>query len=713
VWQPSAALNFQRRCRKISIVVLLMMILFGATTAAEAGETNQAKLKVSGYGFFGNRQLKNLLVTLQPEGAKPEFYDANFIEDCALLLVSTLRRDGYLKPRVVAHVTLDDKKTVDFEWLESGREPLPRPLRARRVRFKIHKGMLYHYASVQIEGLRIMSVKEARAFFIEKDVLIHFKDTRIYTPEKLKQSLNNLQETMERRGYESAKVEVAQLEQNDRTGKVAVRIKATEGRKSLVRSIRKEIYLESTNVVHEASLIKTNGVFSQPWAQDFKQNLRTIYYHQGYPDASVELVKTNKEEGDYVIEFDLLAKVFTGPRIKLDKVKFEGYRKTAPTFLAKRVGLKEGSDLDRVKVEEGRYRLARLGVFDSVDLRYDLINEQERDVIYTVKEGKRMDLSVLAGYGSYELLRGGLEFEQFNVWGRAHHARLRLIQSFKASSGDYTYNVPSIFGGDVDLFLTATGLRRDEVSFVREEYGGGVGLRRAFKAISSDLSVRYQYQVLNASKVDPGLATEGLPSASVGTIIAELRHDRRDNPLYPRKGYKVFSNLEIGSSYIGGEANYQRFEAAGAYHFPLYDSGWLNLGLSHGVLLTIGSKAIDLPFNRRFFPGGENSIRGYQEGEASPRNAAGQFTGAETYVLGNIEFEQALTKAFSLVLFSDSIGFARELSDYPLNESLFAAGAGLRWKTIVGPIRLEYGHNLNPREGDPSGTIHFSMGFPF
>jgi len=311
------------------------------------------------------------------------------------------------------------------------------------------------------------------------------------------------------------------------------------------------------------------------------------------------------------------------------------------------------------------------------------------------------------------MLRGGLEVEQFNVFGLAHHARLRLIQSFKSSSVDYTYNIPELVGRDVDLFFIASALRREEVSFLREEYGGGVGLRRYFEPISSDWSVRYQYQVLNAADAEPGIAAAGRTFASVGTIITELRHDRRDNPLYPRRGYKVFSNLEIGADYLGGDANYQRFEAAAAYHFGLYDGAWMNLGLSHGVVLTLGARAEDLPFNRRFFPGGENSIRGYPEGEASPRDAAGNFVGAESYLLGNIEFEQALTHSFSAVLFSDSIGFARELKDYPLNHALFSAGAGLRWKTLVGPIRLEYGHNLNRRPGDPLGTLHFSMGFPF
>lgn len=701
----------QVRAYALQIVVVLATTCLAV--GGEATQTNRAELKVSGYGFLGDRQLKKMVETLRSQNQQPEFYDANFIEDAAFLLTSKLRRDGYLKPRIIAHLTVNDGKTSIFEWRDSEREPLPRPIYARKVHFKIYKSVLYHYASVEFQGLQSMPEKQARSFFVETGALVPLKRGRIYTPEKLKQSISNLRETLERRGFESNSVEVAHLSQDDRNGAVSVGIEVLEGPRSFVRSIQKEIYLDSTNQVHESTLIRTNVIHSQLWDQDFKQSIKTFYFHQGYPDIVVDLVKTNQSGHGNIIEVDLVAKIYMGPSVTLRQVKFEGYKKTRLSTLEQRVHLDEGQKLDRAKVEEGRYRLARLGIFDSVELKYDTLSAHERDVIYSVKEGKRIDFSVLAGYGSYEMLRGGLEFEQFNVWGLAHHSRLRLIQSFKSSSADYNYNIPEFFGRDIDLFFTASGLRREEISFVREEYGGGAGVRKYFKSTSTDLSVRYQYQVLNAADAQPGVAAEGLTNAAVGTIITELRHDRRDNPLYPRRGYKIFSNLELGSAYLGGDANYQRFEAAGSYHFPLYDGAWMNLGLSHGVVLTIGSREQDLPFNRRFFPGGEHSIRGYQEGEASPRDATGQFVGAESYVLGNIEFEQALTRSFSLVIFSDSIGFARDLNNYPLNEALFSAGGGLRWKTIVGPIRLEYGHNLNPRPGDPSGTIHFSMGFPF
>ncbi|HZI31686.1 MAG TPA: BamA/TamA family outer membrane protein, partial [Candidatus Binatia bacterium] len=120
-----------------------------------------------------------------------------------------------------------------------------------------------------------------------------------------------------------------------------------------------------------------------------------------------------------------------------------------------------------------------------------------------------------------------------------------------------------------------------------------------------------------------------------------------------------------------------------------------------------------LPFNKRFFPGGENSIRGYQEGAASPLDSSGNQLGAETYTLGNVEFEQLLTKSWSIVAFFDALGMARDRNDYPWNQGLFSVGGGICWRTPIGPVRLEYGYNLNPRPYDPMGTLHFSVGFPF
>jgi ribosomal protein S19 len=72
-------------------------------------------------------------------------------------------------------------------------------------------------------------------------------------------------------------------------------------------------------------------------------------------------------------------------------------------------------------------------------------------------------MSLLAGFGSYELLRGGIEIDQHNVFGRAHHARLRLIQSLSRRWARYTYTMPEFVGHDLDVFFNgnASAARRD------------------------------------------------------------------------------------------------------------------------------------------------------------------------------------------------------------------------------------------------------------
>lgn len=677
------------------------------------GRRGQARFKVSGYGMFGNRELKRLVEVMQAGRTKPEVYDAQFIEDAALILASRLTQDGFLNPVLRADVVLADGSTVQYEWDDPVEQPLPRPLDARSVHFRIEEGLLYYYAGLEFEGLETLTEKEARSFFVETGTLLPIRRNRIYTPENVERGLSSIVETLERRGYQSAQAEITEVERDDKTGAMRVRVEVKEGLKSVVRTVRERLYEGGVAEPIELGQAHLDQPYSQVWLQDLVQSLKKVYFQKGYPDTTVDVTTERQREIGGQIDLELLATIRTGKKIRANQVRFEGQKKTKLSVLDRRVGQNSGELLDRLEAEKGRFRLARLGVFDSVELAYEPVGDEARDVVYRVREGKQIDVNLLFGYGSYELLRGGVEVEQFNIFGRAHHSRLRLVQSFKSSSADYNYTMPELVGEDLDVFLHASGLRREEISFVRQEYGGGAGARKFFDPIHTELSGRYSFQVLSAAETDPGFRLEGVEEASVGAFILDVRHDRRDNPLYPKQGYKVFGNIELASEYLAGDVNYQRIELAGSYHIPIDAGRAVHLGLSHGAVLSEGSAMENLPLNRRFFPGGENSVRGFQQGEAAPRNARGRVVGAETYIGGSVEFEQALTRIWSLVGFVDGVGFARRIEDYPLDETLFSAGLGIRWKTIIGPVRLEYGHNLNPREDDPAGTLHFSIGFPF
>jgi len=79
----------------------------------------------------------------------------------------------------------------------------------------------------------------------------------------------------------------------------------------------------------------------------------------------------------------------------------------------------------------------------------------------------------------------------------------------------------------------------------------------------------------------------------------------------------------------------------------------------------------------------------------------------------NLELEQLLTDSLSAVVFVDTLAASRLASDGLGDETLSSIGLGVRWRTFMGPVRLEYGHNLNRRPGDPNGALHFAIGFPF
>jgi len=681
--------------------------------ADQSPKPKPVKIEISGYGILGNRILKRLVRTMQAEDVQKETVDANFVENAALILSSRMREDGFLDPVLIAEMDLADGRRLAMRWRGNIDPPLPRPISAHRVHFRVFKGKRYYFDQLTFTGLEAVSEKQARSFFIESDALLPLKDTRIFTPGRLKSGIGTLSEFFERAGYQEARVLAGEVRQDNKTGAVNVRIDIEQGPLHLVRSVRVETFVMATNQPIYRETLHPNRPYSQLWLHDLTQTLKATNYVGGFPDTTVEVKTIHREPITNTVHLDLFATVRTGPQISVGHVRFAGQKQTKPGIMADRVPLESGDLLNPAQAEKGRSRLARLGVFDSVRLRYDDIDPETRDVIYDVKEGKSLNLNLLFGFGSYELLRGGFEVEKKNLWGRAHMARLRAIQSFKSTRGDFLYTMPQFVGEEIDLFLNGFGLVREEIDFTRKEYGGGLGGLKHFPDISSDLSVRYNYQVLRASDIPPAAKLGSVENPGVGAFIADLRHDRRDSPIYPTRGYKLFTTFEFASEYLAGDVNYERVELAGSFHHNFGDGRSVAVGASHGLIAAARSAPEDVPFNKRFFPGGEYSIRGYQEGEAAPRDREGEVIGAESYLFGSVELEQALTPKLALVVFFDAVGFARDFTDYPVNEALYSVGGGLRWKSIVGPVRLEYGYNLNPRDHDPVGTLHFSLGFPF
>src|SRR5882724_9171223 len=193
----------------IAVCGFMLLSVFVAPAATSTNEVKPAELKVSGFGWLGNRELKRVLKTLEFAQKNPQFFGSSFIEDASLILTSRVKRDGYLQPSIIINLTLTNGAHMKVQADELLENPLPGPLRAAKAQFKIRKGLLYHYTEVSFEGLETMTTKEARSYFIETGTLLRTKSSRVYTPEKLESSLSNLSEALERAGYENVTVTVS------------------------------------------------------------------------------------------------------------------------------------------------------------------------------------------------------------------------------------------------------------------------------------------------------------------------------------------------------------------------------------------------------------------------------------------------------------------------------------------------------------------------
>lgn len=697
-------------------ILLILTLLATADSVLAAEDANEiadkVQVRVRGCGPVVNRQLLQTLRLLKSDAAQQPYYDAADVEDAALILMARLKDEGYLAPALTIRLTLEDGRTQALEWDEQLYARLPRELRATRVQFQIRRGVRFYFRKVSFEGLTALRDHEAQRFFMGTDFLLPQKSTRLYTPGRLASALRALSDALQQKGYEDAEATTASLERDDERGTVTLVVSVNEGRRSVVRTVRQEIHPPEATSPVKLPPPEPDTPYSRLWEQNYAQSLQRELYRQGFPDAEVTMTPDARDTAGDPNQVDLLARVEPGERVRLGAVRFEGEERTRRFVLERRAALEPGEWLDRVDVERARFRLARLGVFNRVELDYDPTEGPERDAVFTLEEGKRTDISLLLGYGSYEMLRGGVEVEQRNLFGLAHRSRLRAVQSFKSTSADFAYTMPDLIGGETDVFVRGSYLRREEIDFLRREYGGGVGAQRFLPVLQTHAGLRFNYQRVQAtqSEVSPEI---GLRDATVSAWVLDLARERRDSPIDPRRGYHLALSQELAAEAFGGNVNYYRVELGGSYHFDLGGGRRIHLGATHGAALTLGKAGDDLPLAKRFFPGGENSVRGYQYGEAAPRDDEGRVVGAEAFLLGNVELEQALTPAWSLVAFCDAVGLASRLAEYPFNEGLYSVGGGIRWKTVIGPVRLEYGHNLNRRPHDPAGTLHFSIGFPF
>jgi outer membrane protein insertion porin family len=160
---------------------------------------------------------------------------------------------------------------------------------------------------------------------------------------------------------------------------------------------------------------------------------------------------------------------------------------------------------------------------------------------------------------------------------------------------------------------------------------------------------------------------------------------------------------------LGGTFHFTRVTASAAKFFPIWtDKLALMLKVRWGTVNS--GHGEELPDYERFTLGGLNSIRGFKYGEIGPRDSLDNVLGGKRMVVMNIETTFPLGPIPGLygVIFHDrGNGYEHRIDLTNLKRSY---GAGIRWVTPMGPIRIEYAKVINPEPDESPSRWDFTVG---
>lgn len=502
-----------------------------------------------------------------------------------------------------------------------------------------------------------------------------------------------------------------------------------EGKKYLVGNI--EVAgnkLFTTDEVADVIKMTRNRPFSQDGMRLDAVHIQEIYYNRGYIMCRVfpEPV-VNKETGridiTYSIEEDRL--------IYVNKVDIAGNTKTKDTVIRRELRVYPGEPFSGEKVKRSKERLYNLGYFE--DISFDTKETDDpakRDLLVDVKETKTGEFSFGGGYSSIDKLIGFASISQRNFdilnfptfTGGGQNLTVRGELGFVRSNYLVSWTDPWIFGFPYsfgfDFYRTTHEKERDVgYGWEEERWGGSARLGKEFMDwLRANLIYRLDRVKISDVPDDVIFDIRREKGANIlSSLGAYLTFDTRDNVFSPKKGFYATAGVEDAGGPFFGDFDFLKYTARASYYKSFMSLFVLELSLRGGMVGDYGDSD-HVPIYERFYAGGTNSIRGYKERGVGPKDpVTNDPIGGESMLVGNAELTFPIYKdVLNGAVFYDAGNVWKDMGDIGQGNYKHGAGLGIRVKTPIGPVKVDWGYPLSKEKGEEKkGRFYFSISREF
>lgn len=590
------------------------------------------------------------------------------------------------------------------------------------VHFIIREGYRVIVGGIDINGNATFKDKKIQALIKTKKKW--WFNSGYLKEEVLDEDMERIMSFYEQNGFIDVRVnkEVEYLKK----GRVDVNITIDEGKRYYVGNI----YLSGNSVLSNKEITKAmkeiseGGVFSREKLSVDITNIRTLYFDRGYIFADVtESAAIDSQTGK--VKLDLSIK--EGVLAYIERVKIEGNTRTRDIVIRRELKLQPGDRFDGEKLRKSKDRLQNLGYFDDISFDIEDTDTYDRkDLVVQVKEAKTGTFSFGGGFSTVDQVVGFVEVEQRNFditnWpnftGGGQRLQLRAETGSTRNNLFLSFDEPWLFDYPVSFGFDAYKTSRERernIGYAYDEDRLGGALRLG-KQLGDYLSggVSYRREEVTIENFEDNVSADLLAEGGTNMLSEigfSLNHDTRDNVFNPTKGRLLSSGLDVAGGILGGDKDFYRLQLRGSQYWPMFWSSVLEGRLRTGWINAYGDST-KVPIFERFFAGGARTIRGYDERKVGPLDqATNDPIGGEALVVGNIEYTIPVIEFVKFATFFDIGNVWADVEDFGTGEFKMGTGIGLRIKTPIGPVQLDYGYPLSDEEGeeDRSGKFYFSV----
>lgn len=543
------------------------------------------------------------------------------------------------------------------------------------------------------------------------------------------------------RGFPGARVTNVDVRLSDRQDAADVTVTIDEGMPVTVTAIR----FDGFDVLPPDRLIAVQSavpvVVGQPRDRQRLVAAQEIALNElrehGYAYARVT---THEDAGAKERAADIVFRAEPGPLTHFGAIEIAGNRTVQGRIIERQLAFKPGELYRRSLVQASQRRLYTMQLFQFVNI--ETLEPEKLDASLrtrvTVAEGKHQRINVGVGYGTEEKARADGQYRHLNFFGGAReagaHARWSSLDRGVRLDFTQPYFLQSNLwlGGEAQQWWTYTPIYRSVVTGGKATLTRRLSTRMSWtvsligERTSSTIDLDRVPDQSRRDELRDDLIALGLdPSTNrqEGTLNAlafDYQRSTADNLLNARTGYQFAFHVEEAGRLLPGSFNYYAASTDGRHYLPVSDRlVWANR-LQLGGIWPIAGRPGNVPFNKKYFLGGASSVRGWGRFEVGPISE-GFPVGGNALLAFTSEVRATVTNRLGGVLFLDGGDVWPDTRDIRLADLRYAAGAGLRYQTPVGPLRFDLGYQLNRIpglrvEGQPEGRrwrMHFSIGQAF